>query len=119
MNNLRPKGAISPEEYDKVLGDRAEAEAALKVAKSTLLIAELHLKFTKVTAPISGRVSRSLIDPGNLVKADDTVLTTIVTQDPIYAYFDVDERTLLRLRRLCRDGKIKSSRESPRTSNWA
>ena len=49
-----------------------------------------------------------MVDPGNLVKADDTVLTTIVSLDPMYVYFDVDERTLLRLRRLVREGKIQS-----------
>ena len=52
-----------------------------------------------------------MTDPGNLVKADDTVLTTIVSQDPIYAYFDVDERTMLRIRRLIRVGAVKSHTE--------
>jgi RND family efflux transporter MFP subunit len=53
-----------------------------------------------------------MVDPGNLVKADDTMLTTIITSDPMYAYFDVDERTLLRLRRMVREGRIQSAREA-------
>ena len=63
-------------------------------------------------SPFAGRISRRLIDPGNLVKADDTPLTTLVALDPLYAYFDIDERTLLRLRRLIAEGKIKSARET-------
>lgn len=109
---LMRSGASSQEEFDRIAGDRAEALASVGVAKAGLDVAQLNLGFTKVRAPISGRISRNAIDPGNLVKADDTVLTTIVTSDPMHAYFDVDERTLLRLRRLVRTGQIKSSRES-------
>ena len=58
--------------------------------------------------PISGRLSRRMVNPGNLVQADLTPLTTIVSQDPLYVYWDVDERTLLRIRRLIREGKVKS-----------
>ena len=98
--HLLPKRAISQEEFDKMGGDRAEAEAAVGVAKASVEVAKLNLTFTKVYAPIAGRISRHLIDRGNLVKADDTLLTTIVSLDPMYAYFDIDERTLLKLRRL-------------------
>src|SRR5205823_9221352 len=69
----------------------------------------LDLDFTKVLAPVNGRISRRYIDPGNLVKADDTVLTTLVSLDPIYAYFDLDERTTLRLQRSIRDRKVNWS----------
>src|SRR5436309_516515 len=55
--------------------------------------------FTGVRSPLSGRVSRRNVDPGNLVKADDTVLTSIVTQDPVYAYFDVDDLTFMQVGR--------------------
>ena len=71
-------------------------------------MAKLNLDFTEVKAPISGRISRRMVDPGNLVRADDTMLTTIVSLDPMYAYFDIDERTLLKLRRLTAEGKIKA-----------
>src|SRR5947207_791485 len=58
---------------------------------------QLYLDYTKVIAPVTGRISRRFVDPGNLITADTTVLTTIVTEDPMYAYFDVDERTYLDL----------------------
>jgi RND family efflux transporter MFP subunit len=100
--SLLPRNAISREEYDKIAGDRSEAAAAVSVAKASVEAAKLNLAYTKVVAPISGRISRRLLDPGNLIKADETVLTSIVSDDPIYAYFDIDERTLLRLRRMVR-----------------
>lgn len=103
--------AISQQEFDQVAGDRAEAEAAVKVADAARANAKLNLDFTIVKAPISGRISRRLVDPGNLIKADDTPLTTIVSLDPIYAYFDVDERTMMKIRELIRSGKIKSAVE--------
>lgn len=103
--------AITQEEFDVISFDREEARATLDGAKADEQLARLNLSFTKVLAPTTGRISRRLVDPGNLVKADDTPLTTIVSMDPMYAYFDVDERTLLRLRRLVGEGKIKSSRE--------
>jgi RND family efflux transporter MFP subunit len=96
---LLGRGSISREDHDKIAGDRAEAQAAISIARAGRDAARLTLSFTKVAAPVSGRVGRRLVDPGNIVKADDTILATIITQDPIYAYFDVDERTLLRLRR--------------------
>jgi RND family efflux transporter MFP subunit len=110
--SLNKTGAMSNEEFDKISGDRAEAAAAVRVASASRDAAKLTLDFTKIIAPISGRISRMMIDPGNLVKADETMLTSIVTQDPMYAYFDVDERTMLRLRRLRQAGKIRSARNS-------
>ena len=69
-----------------------------------------------VTAPVSGRVSRYVVTVGNLIQSGDqnggTLLTTIVSVDPMYAYFDVDERTVLRIRQLIREGKARSDREA-------
>ncbi len=107
--SLLPKGNISREDFDRIAGDRTEARGALAVAKANRDMAELNVGFTQVRAPLSGRISRRYIDPGNLVKADETPLTTIVSLDPIYAYFDADERTTLRLQRLVRAQKIKWS----------
>jgi multidrug efflux system membrane fusion protein len=73
------------------------ARANLGKARADLETAKLNFEWTKVRAPLSGRISRRNVDPGNLVTADTTLLTTIVTQDPLYAYFDVDERTYLDL----------------------
>jgi RND family efflux transporter MFP subunit len=108
---LLPGRRISREEFDRIAGDRREASAALGVAKANRDLSSLNLSFTKVRAPLTGRISRRYIDPGNLVKADDTPLTTIVSLDPIYAYFDADERTTLKLQRLVRAQKIKWSPE--------
>ena len=109
---LLPTRSIAQGDYDQIAGDHKEAEAAVKTAQAALRLAELNLEFTKVRAPCDGRVSKQLIDPGNMVQADQTPLTTIVTLDPIYAYFDIDERTLLQLRRMVRAGKLKSAREA-------
>lgn len=105
------RGAISREEYDKVAGDYAEAEAAVGMARAARDLAKLNVGFTKVYAPIGGRISRRLVDPGNLVQADQTPLTTIVTLDPMFVYFDIDERTMLQLRRLVQEGKLTARQE--------
>jgi RND family efflux transporter MFP subunit len=73
--------------------------------------AQLNLEFTHVTSPIDGRVSRQLVNIGNLVQADSTRLTTIVSIDPIYAYFSVDELAALSYQRLIREGKVASSQD--------
>src|SRR5262249_54474978 len=76
-------------------------------------LAQENVDFCKIKAPFAGRMSKRMIDPDNLVRANDTILGRIVSRDPIYASFDVDEQTLLRLRRLIRDGKIVSARTQP------
>jgi RND family efflux transporter MFP subunit len=70
------------------------------------------MDWTQVRAPNDGFISRRYKDPGNLVKADDTLLSTIISLDPMYAYFDVDERSFLRMQELMRAGKIESLRNS-------
>ncbi|WZP00720.1 efflux RND transporter periplasmic adaptor subunit [Isosphaeraceae bacterium EP7] len=110
-NGLMSKGALSREEFDKTVGDFEESEAAISITRAAKDLAELNLSYTRVEAPISGRLSRRMVDPGNLVKADETALTTIVSLDPIFANFDIDERTLLRIRRLISEGKIQSRQE--------
>ncbi len=99
--------AISKEEFDKILADGLEAQIAVKVAQANLAAAKLTLSFTTVHAPIAGLIGRRLVDPGSLVKADDTLLATLVSQGPTFAYFDVDERTALRLRRAVRGVNAK------------
>jgi RND family efflux transporter MFP subunit len=110
---LIPQKAISQDDYDTAKGDRDETLATVRLAKATRDLAKLNLSYCHVAAPISGRTSRQMIDAGNLVQAETsapTILTTIVTLDPIYAFFSMDDRTMLRVRRLVRDGKIKSMR---------
>jgi RND family efflux transporter MFP subunit len=103
--------AMSREDFDKIVGDRGETAASLVAQQAAVAQAQLNLDFTKVLAPVSGRVSRLLITRGNLVTADNTVLTTLVSLDPMWVYFDVDERTVLRVRQLIREGKAKSARD--------
>ena len=110
--NLYSRGNASREEFDKVTGDRAEADSAVGVARADFEMAKLNMAFTRITAPISGRLGRRLVDPGNLVQADTTPLTTVVSLDPLFVYFDVDERTLLKIRRLIAEKKMKSREEA-------
>jgi multidrug efflux system membrane fusion protein len=111
--------SVSREEFDRYAFDHAEAEAALSTAKANLELARLDLDWTKVKVDlpegVTGRLSRRMVDPGNLIKADDTLMTTIVSQDPLYVYFDVHEQAMLRIRRLLQEGMIhaKSDREVP------
>ena len=92
---LFERNATSQEELERLAADAAVAEAALASVEAALESAELNLSFTEVTAPISGRVSRAFVTVGNLVEPG-TVLTTLVSISPVYAYFDVDEQTFLR-----------------------
>jgi RND family efflux transporter MFP subunit len=110
---VQDKGTVTQEEIDRIAGDRAEARAAIGVAVAGRALAEQNLAFTKIRAPFSGRIGKRMIDPNNLVKANDTVLASLVTLDPIYVAFDIDERTIWRLRRLVREGKIVSARTNP------
>lgn len=112
MKKLLPTKAITQDEYEALTFELAEAEATLAAAKASEELAVLNLGYTRVTSRISGTIGRRLVDPGNLVKADETALATIISVNPIYAYFDLDERTVLRLRRLIQDGKVKSPLEA-------
>jgi RND family efflux transporter MFP subunit len=113
---LFARGAVGQEEYDRYEGDYHEAVANLDVAKGNRDLAALNLEYTQVKAPVSGRVSRYAVTVGNMIQSGDqnggTLLTTIVSVDPMYVYFDMDERTVLRVRQLIREGKAKSAGET-------
>jgi RND family efflux transporter MFP subunit len=99
---LRPSGAASARELERAVADKGAAEGELKAKLAQLDLARLDLEFTRVTAPIDGRVSKEEITAGNLVApgaSGGPVLTTVVSIDPLYVDFDVDERAVLRLRR--------------------
>jgi multidrug efflux system membrane fusion protein len=102
---------VSPQQLDYDRAAVEEAEARIKAAQSTLEVYRLNLEFCKVTSPIDGMVSRYYYTLGNLVNQDSTLLTTVVSLDPMYAYFDMDERTLLRVRRGLAQGKIEAVKE--------
>lgn len=110
--DLRRTNAVSEEQYETTAFQRAEAESAVAAAEAQRQLADLNVTYTRITAPLSGVISNRRVDPGNLVKADDTMLATIVSLDPIYAYFDVNERTVLRLRRLIQAGRMEAADDS-------
>jgi RND family efflux transporter MFP subunit len=89
--------SASREEYETAVAAAEKAVANVAAMEAALARARLYLEYTDVVAPLSGRISRRFVDPGNLVTADTTALTTIVADSPVYAYFDVDERTYLDL----------------------
>jgi RND family efflux transporter MFP subunit len=105
--SLLNRQAIGREEYEKLRGERDEAKAGVGVAEAVVKLAQNSLHYTEIRAPFRGRISRRMVDPGNLVKADETLLTVLVAEEPIYAYFDVDERTFLR--QLLRGGRLDST----------
>jgi RND family efflux transporter MFP subunit len=104
--NAREPGAFSQQELDTYQAQELEADASVKAAEATLAVYKLNRSFCEVTAPISGQVSRYYYTLGNLVNQDQTTLTTIVSLDPMYAYFDMDERTSLRVRKGINEGTI-------------
>jgi RND family efflux transporter MFP subunit len=108
---LLPKGAVSQEDYDQAVAKRDEAAAGLVAAKARVDEANLNLEFTKITAPFDGQIGRNLIDVGNLVSADVTELGNIVAVDPVFVYFDVDDRTMLKVQQLLLQGKIQASKD--------
>ncbi len=92
---LLAENAIAREEYDSLKTARTIAAAELGAVEAALDAARLDLEFTTVTAPIAGRVSNALVTAGNLVDSS-TLLTTLVSDDPVYAYFHADEQSYLR-----------------------
>jgi multidrug efflux system membrane fusion protein len=108
---LAEKQAISDEIFDSRVAELEQAKARLRSTKAAIEIAKLNLSYTKVTAPITGRISRALITAGNLVNAGQTELTSIVSANRVYAYFDADEQTYLKYMALAKEGTRPSSRE--------
>lgn len=103
--------AISEEEADTRASDERVALATVEQAEAALKTAKLNVEFTRITAPVSGRISRRLVTEGNLINGGTggTLLTTIVSLDPIYCYFEADERSYLKYVRLAHEGKRPGS----------
>ena len=107
--------AISREEFDTRTSAEASGDAGVRAAEAAVATARLDLEWTQVRSPITGRVSRAEVTAGNLVQAgppDATLLTTVVSLDPIYVYFESDEQTYLKYTALARDGSRPNSRDS-------
>ncbi len=115
VQSLRESGAVSAEEYDSRKQALAGAKAALQLAQASVDNAKLNLEFTKVKAPISGRVSRDMVNVGNLIdggSSNSTSLTTIVSTSPIHFYFRGSESDYLKYSRLAQNGERSSSRST-------
>ena len=107
--------AVSEEEVDTRVSDPRQAQESVQAARATVNAAQLNVEFTQVRAPISGRISRNLVSVGNLINGgttQSTLLTTIVSLDPIYCYFEADERSYLKGIRQLRNGDRTNGRAS-------
>ncbi len=113
---LSSENAIATEEHDRRLSSATEAEAQVAAVAAALRLAELNLEFTTVVAPISGRVGRAIVTEGNLVTSgpgEATLLARLVSLDPIYATFEVDEQSFLSYQRLASAGRARGT-----TAGW-
>jgi RND family efflux transporter MFP subunit len=108
--DLQKKGVISPQDYQTQSATRDQASASLLANQATLETAKLNLEFTRLNSPIDGRTSAYNYTIGNLIVGGDTtstgILTTVVSLDPMYVYFNVEERALLAYQEMVRAGKM-------------
>ncbi|PNG56381.1 MULTISPECIES: efflux RND transporter periplasmic adaptor subunit [unclassified Variovorax] len=104
---------VSQQEIDQLRAGARNAHSDIQAAEAALTHARLNLEFTRITAPVAGRTSRANITPGNLVSVGDPVLTTLVSSDKVYAYFDASEATYLKYVKAARDGTRPSGRDVP------
>jgi len=112
QDKLRQTGVIAKEDFDTALSNRNQAAAQVLADQAAVASAKLNLNFTQITSPIIGRISREQVTVGNLVQADSTLLTNVVSVDPIYAYFNVDERSVLKYQQQVRLGKLADARSA-------
>lgn len=106
---LIEKGVLSEDDFDERMAADQQASADIGAAEAAVQVAKLNLEYTEVRSPIDGRAGAALVRPGNLVSGGDmvpeaTLLTTVVTLDPVYVYFEVDEQTYLRYGATARNG---------------
>jgi RND family efflux transporter MFP subunit len=103
--------AVSQEEYDQRASQRNQLLADVQTARASVDAAQLDLEYTRVISPIDGRVSRAEVTTGNYVNKGDSVLTSVVSLDPMYVYFEGDEQTYLKYGELAKRGERPSSRD--------
>lgn len=109
---LFQKDTISRAEYDSSVAAVAELRGQIEALKATVARNQLDLEYTQVRAPIAGLLGQTLVTPGNLVVADSSLLTTVVSTDPIYVDFDVDEQSVLDYRTRMLAGQVESARKT-------
>jgi len=104
---------VSQQELDQLRSTVRTAQANIKAAEAAVVQARLNVEFTRIVAPVAGRTSRANVTVGNLVSVGDPVLTSVVSDDKVYAYFDASEAIYLKYMREARDGSRPSSRDTP------
>ena len=115
QEGIRTSGAGSELELENARQKMREGEAAVAAAKALVQQAQLNVEWSRVTAPITGRISRKLVTAGNLITGgagEATLLTTITSVDPIYCYVDADEQSVLKYAKLAREGRRVSARQA-------
>jgi multidrug efflux system membrane fusion protein len=112
LNKEQP-GAVTQVDLNTYQSQEDQALANLDNARANLRTAKLNLDWTKVAAPVTGVIGRLLVTRGNLIVANQTILTTVVRQDPMWVYFDMDEPTALAVRELARQGKFGPTSAGP------
>jgi RND family efflux transporter MFP subunit len=114
--DLRRGGAMSAEEFDERVSDERVAREAVRAARADVHLARLNLSYTRITSPITGRTSRAEVTAGNLVTGSSqgasTLLTTVVSVDPIYVEFDADEQSFLKYQRWAQASAPSNSSDS-------
>ncbi|MFK7764014.1 MAG: efflux RND transporter periplasmic adaptor subunit [Roseobacter sp.] len=102
--SLIANGNIAQSSLDERREAFLSAQGALEQARATLELAKLDLEYSTIRAPMAGRIDQAQVDPGNLVLANDTMLTSVISSDPIYFFFDIDERYFLAY---ARDARVR------------
>lgn len=102
--------AISQEEYDQRSTALMSAKALVNAAQAAVETAKLDLQYTRVTAPVSGRAGRAMVTRGNLANADQTLLTTVVSVDPLHVYFEADEQSAMESQKILSTGESRTVR---------
>jgi membrane fusion protein, multidrug efflux system len=111
-NKLLLARAVSEEEVSTRQAELRQASADVRSAGAALTQAKLNLEFTRIESPIDGRIGVAMMRPGNLLAPGSSLLTTVVSLDPVYVYFEGDERTYLKYQDMAREGERPSSRDS-------
>lgn len=109
---LMASKAVSQEEAETRRAEFAQAKTDVRAAEAAVATASLNVNFTAVRSPVTGRAGRAMLSTGNLARADESVLTTVVSQDPMYVYFDCDERNYMRYQNLARSKAGEQKKEN-------
>ena len=115
MEPLRKNGVVTQEELDVQAAQVATTKADVAAAQTDVATAELNLSYTQIHSPINGRIGQHMVDIGNLVQAQQTLLANIQCIDPIYAQFDLSENDLLRFMKMLRENQLPDPEKTPPT----